>query len=98
MDYDFVKTFPVKVTEPKAFDELPISKLLNYLTQMKIQHLPKGIREYVSRNPADFKDYLDEISAETKYLSTISRLMQGTESGGEFCRLQRTQGMLQMKM
>ncbi|PRP75040.1 hypothetical protein PROFUN_03876 [Planoprotostelium fungivorum] len=33
---------------------------------MKIQHLPKGIREYVSRNPADFKDYLDEISAETK--------------------------------
>ncbi|PRP78565.1 hypothetical protein PROFUN_13398 [Planoprotostelium fungivorum] len=24
--------------------------------------------------------------------------MQGTESGGEFCRLQRTQGMLQMKM
>ncbi|PRP73272.1 hypothetical protein PROFUN_16788 [Planoprotostelium fungivorum] len=208
MDYDFVKTFPVKVTEPKAFDELPVSKLLNYLTQdniieligfpnfnslneqfqvvldenpvmkqqaynkyliantkandltrqqqskqvswlmnkpkkqflgcvakhtppeykivpysglrnyekelnaghtnraavlrpppgMKIQHLPKGIREYVSRNPADFKDYLDEISAETKYLSTISRLMQGTESGEEFCRLQRTQGMLQMKM
>ncbi|PRP73027.1 hypothetical protein PROFUN_16932, partial [Planoprotostelium fungivorum] len=29
---------------------------------MKIQHLPKGIREYVSRNPTDFKDYLDEIS------------------------------------
>ncbi|PRP76573.1 hypothetical protein PROFUN_14751 [Planoprotostelium fungivorum] len=24
--------------------------------------------------------------------------MQGTESGEEFCRLQRTQGMLQMKM
>ncbi|PRP75777.1 hypothetical protein PROFUN_08771 [Planoprotostelium fungivorum] len=38
---------------------------------MKIQHLHKGIREYVSRNPADLKDYLDEISAETKYLSTI---------------------------
>ncbi|PRP76430.1 hypothetical protein PROFUN_12042 [Planoprotostelium fungivorum] len=33
-----------------------------------------SIREYVNRNPADFKDYLDEISAETKYLSTISRL------------------------
>ncbi|PRP73727.1 hypothetical protein PROFUN_16646 [Planoprotostelium fungivorum] len=85
---------------------------------MKIQHLPKGIREYVSRNPADFKDYLDEISAKTKYLSTMkcqpdkkertrskkrdskdaiysqTPLMQGTESGGEFCRLQRTQGML----
>ncbi|PRP74954.1 hypothetical protein PROFUN_15077, partial [Planoprotostelium fungivorum] len=40
---------------------------------MKIQHLPKGIREYASRNPSEFKDYLDEISAETKYLSTISR-------------------------
>ncbi|PRP78564.1 hypothetical protein PROFUN_13397 [Planoprotostelium fungivorum] len=39
MDYDFVKTFPVKVTEPKAFDELPISKLLNYLTQDKIIEL-----------------------------------------------------------
>ncbi|PRP72976.1 hypothetical protein PROFUN_17030, partial [Planoprotostelium fungivorum] len=64
----------------------------------KIQHLPKGIREDANRNPADFKDYLDEISAETKYLSTISRLMQGTESGEEFCRLQRIQGMLQMKM
>ncbi|PRP82475.1 hypothetical protein PROFUN_09722 [Planoprotostelium fungivorum] len=65
---------------------------------MKIQHLSKGIREYLSRNPADFKDYVDEISAETKYLSTISRLMQGTESGEEFCRLQRTQQILQMKM
>jgi hypothetical protein len=43
---------------------------------MKIQHLPKGIREYVSRNPSEFKDYLDEISAETKYLSTISRLVK----------------------
>ncbi|PRP72864.1 Mature parasite-infected erythrocyte surface antigen (MESA) or PfEMP2, partial [Planoprotostelium fungivorum] len=43
---------------------------------MKIQHLPKGIREYVSRNPADFEDHLDEISAETKYLSTISRLVK----------------------
>ncbi|PRP76772.1 hypothetical protein PROFUN_14785 [Planoprotostelium fungivorum] len=43
---------------------------------MKIQHLHKGIREYVSRNPADFKDYLDEISAETKYLNTISRLVK----------------------
>ncbi|PRP72997.1 hypothetical protein PROFUN_14660, partial [Planoprotostelium fungivorum] len=43
---------------------------------MKIQHLPEGIRVYVSRNPADFKDYLDEISAETKYLSTISRLVK----------------------
>ncbi|PRP75410.1 hypothetical protein PROFUN_15480 [Planoprotostelium fungivorum] len=186
MDYDLVKTFPVKRTEPKAFDGLPVSKLLNYLTRdniieligfpnfsslslpavkkmladnkqfqailakfkvndltrqqqskqkqflgcvakhtppgvfqkcaeqyddpdaryqqykiipysglrnseyekesnaghanraavlrppagMKIQHLPKGIREYVSRNPSEFKDYLDEISAETKYLST----------------------------
>ncbi|PRP87273.1 hypothetical protein PROFUN_01535 [Planoprotostelium fungivorum] len=43
---------------------------------MKIQHLPKGIREYVSKNPSEFKDYLDEISAETKYLSTISRLVK----------------------
>ncbi|PRP75185.1 hypothetical protein PROFUN_15896, partial [Planoprotostelium fungivorum] len=186
MDYDLVKTFPVKRTEPKAFDELPVNKLLNYLTRdniieligfpnfsslneqvrqqtgkvslpavkkmladneqfqaildqnhgtmqqaynkylaantkvndltrqqqskqvswlmnkpkkqflgcgakqtytsmevfqktykqaalrpppgMKIQHLPKGIREYVSRNLSEFKDYLDEISAETKYL------------------------------
>ncbi|PRP74694.1 hypothetical protein PROFUN_16115 [Planoprotostelium fungivorum] len=42
---------------------------------MKIQHLPKGIREYVSRNPSEFKDYLDEISAETKYLCTISKLI-----------------------
>ncbi|PRP79747.1 hypothetical protein PROFUN_12609 [Planoprotostelium fungivorum] len=61
---------------------------------------PEGIREYVSRNPADFKDYLDEISAETKYLSNISRLVKKEwsrckEQNQEFCRLQ---GMLQMKM
>ncbi|PRP82496.1 putative pyoverdine/dityrosine biosynthesis protein [Planoprotostelium fungivorum] len=35
-----------------------------------------GIRVYVSKSPADFKGYLDEISAETKYLSTISRLIK----------------------
>ncbi|PRP78746.1 hypothetical protein PROFUN_13324 [Planoprotostelium fungivorum] len=46
------------------------------LRGMKIQHLPKGIREYVNRDPADFEDYFDEISAETKYLSTISRLVK----------------------
>ncbi|PRP87550.1 hypothetical protein PROFUN_00761 [Planoprotostelium fungivorum] len=227
MDYDLVKTFPVKRTEPKAFDELSVSKLLNYLTRdnifeligfpnfsnlneqvrqqtgkvslpaikkmlagneqfqaileqnsgmmqqaynkylasntkandltrqqqskqvswlmnkpkkqflgvakhtppevfqkcveqyddpdakyeqtykpsymlkpppgMKIQHLPKCIREYVSRNPSEFKDYLDEISAETKYLSlsTISRRrlhqMQETESEEGYCKLQRMQ-------
>ncbi|PRP76574.1 hypothetical protein PROFUN_14752 [Planoprotostelium fungivorum] len=39
MDYDFVKTFPVKMTEPKAFDELPFSKLLNYLTRDNIIEL-----------------------------------------------------------
>ncbi|PRP74876.1 hypothetical protein PROFUN_16143, partial [Planoprotostelium fungivorum] len=36
----------------------------------------EGIRGYVSRNHADFKDYLDEISAEAKYFSTISRLVK----------------------
>ncbi|PRP73031.1 hypothetical protein PROFUN_16964 [Planoprotostelium fungivorum] len=49
---------------------------------MKIQHLPKGIREYLSRNPSEFKDYFDEISAETKYLSTISRLVK-KETGSD---------------
>ncbi|PRP73073.1 hypothetical protein PROFUN_16783 [Planoprotostelium fungivorum] len=39
MDYDLVKTFPVKRTEPKAFDELPVSKLLNYLTRDNIIEL-----------------------------------------------------------
>ncbi|PRP80878.1 hypothetical protein PROFUN_11433 [Planoprotostelium fungivorum] len=39
MDYDLVKTFPVKRTKPKAFDELPVSKLLNYLTRDNIIEL-----------------------------------------------------------
>ncbi|PRP74043.1 hypothetical protein PROFUN_16374 [Planoprotostelium fungivorum] len=39
MDHDLVKTFPVKRTEQKAFDELPISKLLNYLTRDNIIEL-----------------------------------------------------------
>ncbi|PRP78487.1 hypothetical protein PROFUN_13562 [Planoprotostelium fungivorum] len=39
LDYDLVKTFPVKRTEPKAFDELPVSKLLNYLTRDNIIEL-----------------------------------------------------------
>lgn len=39
MDYDLVKTSPVKRTEPKAFDELPVSKLLNYLTRDNIIEL-----------------------------------------------------------
>ncbi|PRP75421.1 hypothetical protein PROFUN_15694 [Planoprotostelium fungivorum] len=39
MDYDLVKTFPVKRIEPKAFDELPVSKLLNYLTRDNIIEL-----------------------------------------------------------
>ncbi|PRP76308.1 hypothetical protein PROFUN_14414 [Planoprotostelium fungivorum] len=54
---------------------------------MKILHLPKGIREYVSRNPSEFKDYLDEISAETKRLDQ----MQETESEEGFYKLQRIQ-------
>ncbi|PRP85642.1 bromodomain protein [Planoprotostelium fungivorum] len=39
MDYDLVKTFPVKRTEPEAFDELPVNKLLNYLTKDNIIEL-----------------------------------------------------------
>ncbi|PRP74824.1 hypothetical protein PROFUN_09524 [Planoprotostelium fungivorum] len=56
------------------------------MTDMLLHHNPtpgadnNWASEYVSRNPADFKDYLDEISAETKYLSTISRLVK-KESG-----------------
>ncbi|PRP76650.1 hypothetical protein PROFUN_14976 [Planoprotostelium fungivorum] len=142
MDYNLVKTFPVKRTEPKAFDELPVILMSNFkqfwirknhgmMQQaynkyqkcveqyddpdakyeqykiipysglrnsayekesnaghtnraallrpppgMKIQHLPEGIREYVSKNSSEFKEYLDEISAETKYYSTISRLVK----------------------
>ncbi|PRP77300.1 hypothetical protein PROFUN_05545 [Planoprotostelium fungivorum] len=67
-----------------AFNSFSYTEFLNPLygtilrppPGMKVQHLPKGIRKYVTRNPADFKDYLDEISAETKYLSTISRLVK----------------------
>ncbi|PRP73303.1 hypothetical protein PROFUN_16809, partial [Planoprotostelium fungivorum] len=58
---------------------IPYSGLRNSAYEKELnadRHLLNGIREYVSRNPADFKDYLDEISAGTKYLSTISRLVK----------------------
>ncbi|PRP78580.1 hypothetical protein PROFUN_13413 [Planoprotostelium fungivorum] len=71
LNFDDCTKYVLAASSPLAIQNPPV------LPKNSVLETPAvGIREYVSRNPADFKVYLDGISAETKYLSTISRLVK----------------------
>ncbi len=71
MENDYLKTFTIKQNVPKFIDDLPVSKLLHYLTH-------DDIIELVGYDA--FKQIQQKISQETGKVTmpTIKRLLSAT--------------------
>ena len=63
-----------------AANNLRRAAVLKMKEGVTISNLPRRICEYVNNHPEEFKDYFDELKAETKYLSTINKMVKKQSS------------------